>query len=94
MSGFWRDLRMLRDMSGVALSAVLMLAVIGVFFIYSACYVSSEVPVRSLYQKQLQADRSAELRAVIQTLEEELARSREELDALRAKIRSLKDQVR
>lgn len=33
--------------------AVALLLVIGVFFVYSSCYISTDLPVRSLYKKQI-----------------------------------------
>lgn len=53
MNRIVRYLVMLRRTSWPMTLIVALLAVIGVFFIYSACYVSDELPVRALYSRQI-----------------------------------------
>ena len=43
---------LLRRMDWLMFGAILCLAAFGISFIYSACYLSEEIPVRSLYKKQ------------------------------------------
>lgn len=47
-----RDLRHLVRMSWTMNIAVALLLGLGVLFVYSACYISEELPVRSLYKRQ------------------------------------------
>ena len=53
MSTFLRHLKRLKLMSWPLTLAVGLLLTIGVLFVYSSCYVSEELPVRSLYRRQL-----------------------------------------
>jgi len=47
------DFRLLRRLNWVMTLAVLLLVAIGVLFVYSACFVSPEQPVRTLYRRQI-----------------------------------------
>jgi rod shape determining protein RodA len=53
MNALLRHLRRLRRMHLLLLVPVCICLAIGVVFIYSACFISEDVPVKSLYQKQL-----------------------------------------
>lgn len=53
MNRLLRDLRRLRRMNWLMLLGAALLLTLGVLFIFSACYVSEEMPVRSLYRKQM-----------------------------------------
>ena len=48
-----RDLRLLKGMHWPMVVVTGMLLGLGVLFIYSACYISEDRPVRLLYQRQL-----------------------------------------
>jgi len=52
MSVITDNLKLLKRMNWIMVLAVLSLLVIGVLFVYSACYVSEEQPVRTLYKRQ------------------------------------------
>ena len=53
MSDAWvQNLRLLRRMNWLMLLAVLLLAVVGILFVYSACSMREDV-VRTLYRKQM-----------------------------------------
>jgi rod shape determining protein RodA len=52
MSALTDNLKRLRRMNWIMTLAVLSLLVIGVLFVYSACYISQEQPVRTLYKRQ------------------------------------------
>lgn len=45
--------RLLRSMNWVMTAAILALVTIGIMFIYSACYVRDDRPMRDLYQRQI-----------------------------------------
>ena len=47
-----RTLRLLKRLHWVMLIPILLALGVGVFFIYSACYISHELPVQSFYKKQ------------------------------------------
>ncbi len=47
------SLKELRKASVASMVAVLTLLVLGVLFVYSSCYVSEDLPVRSLYKRQI-----------------------------------------
>jgi len=53
MNRFFRNFKLLKQMNLPMTIAVGLLMIIGVLFIYSACYVSEEQPVRTLYRKQI-----------------------------------------
>lgn len=53
MRDFIRQLSLLRYMNGFTFVATLLLLVVGVLFVYSSCYISEELPVRSLYKRQI-----------------------------------------
>ncbi len=48
-----KELRQLLHMSWIMNIAIAALLVIGVLFVYSSGYISTELPVRSLYKKQV-----------------------------------------
>ena len=48
-----KNLRQLIHMNWVMNIAVALLLVLGVLFVYSSCFVSSDLPVRSLYKRQV-----------------------------------------
>jgi len=48
-----RVLKLVKRMNWPMTLAVIVLLVIGIFFVFSSCYVSDEQPVRSLYKKQI-----------------------------------------
>jgi len=50
---FLRQLRLLRYMSVSMCLATLLLLVVGILFVYSSCYISDDLPVRSLYKRQI-----------------------------------------
>lgn len=52
MGYFWDIMRRLRGLNWLMIGTVLMLLGTGCAFIYSACFVSAELPVRGLYRKQ------------------------------------------
>lgn len=52
MTGLLRHLRRLRRMHLLLLVPILACLAIGVVFIYSACFISEDQPVKTLYQKQ------------------------------------------
>jgi rod shape determining protein RodA len=49
----FRELFLLKKMNWFIATAMLLLVVIGVFFIYSACFITEDQPVRSLWKKQI-----------------------------------------
>ena len=53
MSVLRRDWSLLLKLDWVMVLCVLLLVTIGVFFIYSACYLDPDKPVRALYKKQI-----------------------------------------
>lgn len=54
MTRAWaKELRQLFHMSWIMNIAIAVLLVTGVLFVYSSCYISTELPVRSLYRKQI-----------------------------------------
>ncbi|NQU40831.1 MAG: rod shape-determining protein RodA [Lentisphaerae bacterium] len=53
MREFLRQLRLLRYMSVSMCLATLLLLVVGILFVYSSCYISDDLPVRSLYKRQI-----------------------------------------
>lgn len=53
MNAVLSRLKGLRKMSATSTVAVLVLLVLGVLFVYSSCYVSEDLPVRSLYKRQI-----------------------------------------
>lgn len=53
MIQLFKDVWMLRRMNWMLMLATLALLLIGVFFIYSSCYVSEDLPVRSFYKRQM-----------------------------------------
>jgi rod shape determining protein RodA len=48
-----KSFRLLLRMNWVTTAVMLALLVIGVFFVFSSCYVNESLPVRSLYKKQM-----------------------------------------
>jgi len=50
---YFKDARLLRRMHWPMTLAIALLLLIGVLFVYSSCYVSEDLPVRSLYKKQM-----------------------------------------
>jgi rod shape determining protein RodA len=53
LNKIFRELFLLKKMNWFIATAVLLLVVIGVFFIYSACFITEDQPVRSLWKKQI-----------------------------------------
>lgn len=53
MNKFSKDIRLLKRMNWSVTVAIGLLMVIGILFVYSACYVSEEQPVKSLYKRQI-----------------------------------------
>jgi rod shape determining protein RodA len=49
---FIRQLGLLRYMNWAMAIATLLLLIIGVLFVYSSCYISEDLPVRTLYKRQ------------------------------------------
>lgn len=50
---FFEKIHFLKSINKLMLMALLALMTIGVFFIYSACYISEDQPIRILYLKQI-----------------------------------------
>lgn len=53
MTRFLKSFRVLKRLNWPITGAVIVLTIIGVLFIYSACFVSEELPVRTLYKRQI-----------------------------------------
>ena len=53
MRDFIRQLGLLRYMNWAMCLATLLLLVVGILFVYSSCYISEDLPVRSLYKRQI-----------------------------------------
>jgi len=53
MRDFIRQLGLLRYINWATAFATLLLLIVGVLFVYSSCYISEDLPVRSLYKRQI-----------------------------------------
>ncbi|MBT3295256.1 MAG: rod shape-determining protein RodA [Verrucomicrobia bacterium] len=53
MREFLRQFGMLRYMNWSMCLATLILLVLGILFVYSSCYISEDLPVRTLYKRQI-----------------------------------------
>lgn len=53
MREFLRQFGLLRYMNWAMCLATLLLLVLGILFVYSSCYISEDLPVRTLYKRQI-----------------------------------------
>ncbi|NQT91776.1 MAG: rod shape-determining protein RodA [Lentisphaerae bacterium] len=53
MTRIFKSFRVLKQLNWPMTGAVIVLTILGILFIYSACFVSADLPVRTLYKRQI-----------------------------------------